>query len=89
MFSFPVTLADLRATVKSGAPAIDASRAPLMSPHATDVCCVAIGCALTGVQRLTMPMLAMVSPFVIDGTARIKSTSPAAGARASRMTFPT
>ena len=35
------------------------------------------------------PMLATVSPFVIEGTARINKTTPATGARASKIVLPT
>ena len=35
------------------------------------------------------PILATVSPFVIEGTARMNKTTPLAGARASKMVFPT
>ena len=36
--------------------------------------------------RDTTPMFAMVAPFVIEGTAQVYKTTPAAGARASKMT---
>ena len=35
------------------------------------------------------PILAIVSPLVIEGMARINRTTPAAGARASKILFPT
>ena len=35
------------------------------------------------------PILATVSPFVIEGTARTNKTTPATGARASKIVFPT
>ena len=41
-----------------------------------------------GVQRTGTPMLAMVSPLTIDGTALMKSTTPLSGAIASKMVFP-
>jgi len=34
------------------------------------------------------PMFAIVSPLVIDGTARMKRTTPLSGARASMRTRP-
>jgi len=37
----------------------------------------------------TTPMLAMVSPLVVEGIARTNNTTPAEGARASRILFPT
>ena len=41
-----------------------------------------------GVQRTGTPMLAIVSPLTIEGTALMKSTTPLSGAFASRRTFP-
>ena len=40
-------------------------------------------------HRATTPMFAMVALFVIDGTAQMYKTTPATGARASKLTLPT
>jgi len=40
-------------------------------------------------HRATTPMFAMVALFVIDGTAQMYKTTPATGARASKITLPT